>query len=114
MSNKQVSKKAQETFLEICRNPKTKLVDWKQFNVLLNDWALLTGHRKRRIFWDLLTSRGGRHVSMRIVREWFLKRYRRGKRFIRYVYQWEMPRWDVLWETSQQRVRSQQRATQFG
>jgi len=113
MSNPKVSSKAQETFIEICRNPKTKLVDWGQFNVLLNDWALLTGHRKRRIFWDLLTSRGGRHVSARIVQEWFLKRFRQCKRFAQHVYRWEMPRWDVLWENS--RVPSQQqRPTQFG
>ena len=97
MRNPQVSSKAQETFLEICRNPKTKLVDWGRFNLLLNDWALLTGHRKRRIFWDLLTSRGGRHVSRRIVQEWFLKRIRQCRRIMYHVMTWDMPRWDVFW-----------------
>lgn len=97
MSNPQVSQKAQETFLEICRNPKTKLVDWGRFNLLLNDWALLTGHRKRRIFWDLLVSRGGRHVSFCIVREWFFKRGRQINRLVRHGLTWNMPSWDVFW-----------------
>jgi hypothetical protein len=74
MKKKNVSTKAQETFLEICHDPTTKLVDWNQFMVLLNDWALWTGHKKQRIFWDLVTSRGGRHVSGRIEQEFFLKR----------------------------------------
>lgn len=97
MRNPRVSHKAQETFLEICRNPKTKLVDWSKFRLLLNDWALFTGHKKRRIFWDLLSSTGGRHVSARIVQEWFLKRVRRVRRLAERLVSWELPHWDVFW-----------------
>jgi aarF domain-containing kinase len=80
MRNPKISLKAQETFLEICRNPDTKLVDLNRFKVLLNDWALLTGNRKRRVFWDLMTCRGGRHITARIAQEWFLKRSRQIRR----------------------------------
>mmetsp|Transcript_45568 Transcript_45568/g.67176 ORF Transcript_45568/g.67176 Transcript_45568/m.67176 type:complete len:440 (+) Transcript_45568:3-1322(+) len=76
MRNPRVSKKAEETFLQICRSPETKLVDLNRFMLLLNDWALLTGHRKLKIFWDLATSAGGRRVSFRIMQEWYLKRVR--------------------------------------
>jgi predicted unusual protein kinase regulating ubiquinone biosynthesis (AarF/ABC1/UbiB family) len=74
-----VSRKTEETFLEICRSTETKLVDWDQTAKLLNDWALLTGYRKRRIFWDLATSEGGRRVSRIIVKDWYIQRYRNAK-----------------------------------
>ena len=82
MLNPKVSHKAQESFLDICRNPETKLVDWNRFMMLLNDWSMFTGHRKRRIFWDLATSAGGRRVGYRIVSEFFMKRYRRLRNFV--------------------------------
>lgn len=85
MCNPRVSHKAQETFLEICRNPTSKLFEVERFRILLNDWAMLTGHKKRRIFWDLVTSTGGRHVSSRIVQEWALKRIRCVRTFLRWV-----------------------------
>jgi predicted unusual protein kinase regulating ubiquinone biosynthesis (AarF/ABC1/UbiB family) len=97
MRNPRVSRKAQDTFVEICRNPQTRLVDWRKFRLLLNDWAIFTGHKKRRIFWDLLSSTGGRHVTLRIVQEWFLKRIRLLKRILGYLASWELPRWDVFW-----------------
>lgn len=77
MRNPSVSKKTQETFMNICRNPTTRLVDPNRFMILLNDWALLTGYRKRKIFFDLATSAGGRRVSARMIRESYLKRARR-------------------------------------
>lgn len=77
MRNPSVSRLAEETFLDICRSPETKLFDLDRTAMLLNDWALLTGYRRRKIVWDLATSEGGRRVSRRIIREWYLKRYRR-------------------------------------
>lgn len=53
MRNPSVSKITQETFVHICENPETKLVDFNNFMVLLNDWAMFTGYRKRKVFWDL-------------------------------------------------------------
>jgi predicted unusual protein kinase regulating ubiquinone biosynthesis (AarF/ABC1/UbiB family) len=77
MRNPSVSEKVEETFLDICRSPETKLFDSNRSMMLLNDWSLLTGFRKRKIFWDLMTSAGGRRVMSRIMREWFLKRFRK-------------------------------------
>lgn len=77
MRNPSVSKKTEETFMDICRSPTTRLVDPNRFMILLNDWALLTGYRKRKIFFDLATSAGGRRVSARMIRESYLKRARR-------------------------------------
>eukprot|EP00566_Odontella_aurita_P005376 CAMPEP_0113542832 /NCGR_PEP_ID=MMETSP0015_2-20120614/9827_1 /TAXON_ID=2838 /ORGANISM="Odontella" /LENGTH=640 /DNA_ID=CAMNT_0000442935 /DNA_START=80 /DNA_END=1999 /DNA_ORIENTATION=+ /assembly_acc=CAM_ASM_000160 len=77
MRNPSVGRLAEEQFLEICRSPDTKLFDLNRSMMLLNDWALLTGYRKRKVFWDLATSAGGRRVSRRIIREWYLKRVRR-------------------------------------
>ena len=83
MCNPSVSKKAEETFLDICRSPETKLFDLNRSTMLLNDWALLTGYRKRKIFWDLATSTGGRRVLVRIVQEWYLKRARKVRNWYR-------------------------------
>jgi predicted unusual protein kinase regulating ubiquinone biosynthesis (AarF/ABC1/UbiB family) len=76
MRNPTVSKKVQYTFLEICRNPQTKLLSPRRVRMLLNDWALWTGYRKRKIFWDLLTSAGGRRVSPVIFKNFLLNRVR--------------------------------------
>lgn len=76
MRNPRVSKKSEETFLEICRSPKTKLFDHNRFMMLLTDWSLLTGYKKRKIYWDLITSVGTRHVMSRIFRESIMKRIR--------------------------------------
>jgi predicted unusual protein kinase regulating ubiquinone biosynthesis (AarF/ABC1/UbiB family) len=74
MRNPTVSKKVQDTFLEICRNPDTKLISPRRVQMLLNDWALWTGYRKRKIFWDLATSAGGRRVAPVIFKNWCLNR----------------------------------------
>jgi len=96
MLNPGVSKKSEETFLEICRSPKTKLFDHNRFMMLLTDWSLLTGYRKRKIYWDLITSIGTRRVMSRIVRESIMKRIRRirslwYKHFLAYWEQCWMP-----------------------
>lgn len=77
MLNPSVGKRTEEAFLDICRSPETKLFDFDRSMLLLNDWALLTGYRKTKIFWDLATSAGGRRVLRRITREWYLKRIRK-------------------------------------
>ncbi|KAG7349094.1 ABC1 family-domain containing protein [Nitzschia inconspicua] len=74
MRNPTVSKKVQNTFLEICRNPETKLISPRRVQMLLNDWALWTGYRKRKIFWDLVTSAGGRRVTPVIFQNWCANR----------------------------------------
>jgi aarF domain-containing kinase len=74
MRNPTVSKKVQNTFLEICRNPDTKLLSPRRVQMLLNDWALWTGYRKRKIFWDLASSAGGRRVTPVILHNWMLNR----------------------------------------
>eukprot|EP00978_Attheya_sp_CCMP212_P016276 scaffold42485_cov50-Attheya_sp.AAC.7 len=76
MLNPTVSKLAEDTFLDICNSPDTKLFDTHRSMMLLNDWALLTGYPKRKIFWDLATSAGSRHVSSKIIQDFFRKRYR--------------------------------------
>jgi aarF domain-containing kinase len=76
MCNPRVSRKTEETFLDICRSSDTKLVDYPQAMMLLNDWSILTGYPKRKVFWDLATSIGGRRVSRAIVRDFFRKRFR--------------------------------------
>jgi len=76
MKNPSISSKSEETFLDICRNPKTRLFDHDQFMKLLNDWSLLTGYRKRKIYWDLITSIGTRRVMSRIFKESLMKRVR--------------------------------------
>ena len=91
-----VSSKSEETFLEICRSPKTKLFDHNRFMMLLTDWSLLTGYRKRKIYWDLITSIGTRRVMSRIFRESIMKRVRRinslwYKHFVAYWEQCWMP-----------------------
>ena len=83
MCNPLLGRKTEETFLEICRNPETRLVDFDRTMMLLNDWALLTGYRKRKIFWDLATSTGGRRVSSIIVKDFYIKRYRNAKAWYR-------------------------------
>ncbi|KAL3907741.1 MAG: hypothetical protein SGILL_008751 [Bacillariaceae sp.] len=79
MRNPTVSEKVQNTFLEICRNPDTKLISPRRVQMLLNDWALWTGYRKRKIFWDLMVSAGGRRVAPVIVKNFFLNRVRNAK-----------------------------------
>ena len=76
MRNPSVSKKVQETFVEICRSPTTKLISPKRVRMLLNDWSLWTGYRKRRVVWDLVTSAGGRRVTPVIIHNWYLNRLR--------------------------------------
>lgn len=76
MRNPSVSQRVQETFVDICRSPETKLISPKRVHMLLNDWAQWTGYRKRKVFWDLLTSAGGRRVGPVIVRNWYLNRVR--------------------------------------
>mmetsp|Transcript_2635 Transcript_2635/g.5045 ORF Transcript_2635/g.5045 Transcript_2635/m.5045 type:complete len:761 (-) Transcript_2635:1243-3525(-) len=76
MRNPSVSRKVQDTFLDICRNPQTKLLSPRRVRMLLNDWALWTGYRKRKIFWDLATSAGGRRVTPVILKNWLLNRVR--------------------------------------
>ena len=76
MRNPSVSKKVQETFVEICRSPTTKLISPKRVRMLLNDWSLWTGYRKRRVLWDLVTSAGGRRVTPVIIHNWYLNRLR--------------------------------------
>lgn len=80
MRNPHVSKRAGETFLEICRSPETRLFDVRRSLLLLNDWAFLTGCRKRKIIWDLARCAGGRRVLGTIVLEWFRKWKRRVQR----------------------------------
>lgn len=74
MRNPNVSKKVQETFVEICRSPTTKLISPRRVKMLLTDWAMWTGYRKRRIAWDLATSAGGRRVTPALVKNWYLNR----------------------------------------
>ncbi|KAL7562911.1 hypothetical protein ACA910_000282 [Epithemia clementina (nom. ined.)] len=76
MRNPRVSYKVQQTFLDICRSPKTKLISAKRVQMLLKDWALWTGYRKRKIFWDVITSAGGRRVAPVILYNWCLNRLR--------------------------------------
>ena len=76
MRNPSVSKKVQETFVDICRSPTTKLISPRRVRMLLNDWALWTGYRKRKVFWDLVTSAGGRRVTPVIIHNWYLNRLR--------------------------------------
>jgi predicted unusual protein kinase regulating ubiquinone biosynthesis (AarF/ABC1/UbiB family) len=71
MRNPAVSELVEDTFMEIIRSPETKLFDPHRFQTLLNDWALLTGYRKRKIFWDLTISAGTRRVALRFMREWY-------------------------------------------
>jgi predicted unusual protein kinase regulating ubiquinone biosynthesis (AarF/ABC1/UbiB family) len=82
MRNPTVSKKVQDTFLEICRNPQTKLISPRRVSMLINDWALWTGYRKRKIFWDLLTSAGGRRVAPVIFKNFVLNRVRNVRGFV--------------------------------
>jgi len=76
MRNPSVSAKVQETFLEICRSPTTKLISPRRVRMLLHDWSMWTGYRKRKVFWDLLTSAGGRRVTPVILYNWYLNRVR--------------------------------------
>jgi predicted unusual protein kinase regulating ubiquinone biosynthesis (AarF/ABC1/UbiB family) len=76
MRNPTVSENVQNTFLDICRNPETKLISPRRVQMLLNDWALWTGYRKRKIFWDLATSAGGRRVAPVIFKNFLLNRAR--------------------------------------
>jgi len=71
--------------------------------MLLNDWALLTGYRKRKIFYDLATSEGGRRVSRIIVKDWFVKRYRNIKAwYYRIRSRYQRKTWN--WKQQQSRV----------
>lgn len=76
MRNPTVSKRVQQTFLDICRSPDTQLISPLRVRMLLNDWALWTGYRKRRIAWDLVTSAGGRRVTPVLLKNWLLNRIR--------------------------------------
>jgi predicted unusual protein kinase regulating ubiquinone biosynthesis (AarF/ABC1/UbiB family) len=76
MRNPAVSKRVQQTFLDICRSPDTQLISPRRVQMLLNDWALWTGYRKRRIAWDLVTCAGGRRVTPVILHNWLLNRIR--------------------------------------
>jgi aarF domain-containing kinase len=76
MRNTAVSKLVEETFLDIIRSPETNLFDPHRFKTLLNDWAVLTGYRKRKIFWDLAVSAGTRRVVPRLIRNWYRARVR--------------------------------------
>ena len=79
MTNPQVSRKTEQTFLEICRSPDNQLVELSRAQALLNDWSILTGYPKRKICWDLVTSEGGRRVSRAIFKDFFRKRYRNAR-----------------------------------
>lgn len=76
MTHPDVSRTSEETFLSICRSPKTRLFDHGRFMKLLQDWSLLTGYPKRKIYWDLITSIGTRRVMSRIFKESIMKRFR--------------------------------------
>lgn len=76
MRNPSVSARVQETFLEICRSPHTTLLSPRRVRMLLSDWAMWTGYRKRKVFWDILTSAGGRRVAPVIFRNWLSNRGR--------------------------------------
>ena len=69
MTYPDVSQTSEETFLSICRSPKTRLFDHNRFMKLLQDWSLLTGYPKRKIYFDLITSIGTRRVMSRIFKE---------------------------------------------
>ncbi|CAB9519618.1 protein kinase UbiB [Seminavis robusta] len=84
MRNPAVSKRVQETFVEICRSPDTQLISPKRVRMLLNDWALWTGYRKRRIAWDLFICAGGRRVTPVILHNWLLNRVRNAKNLARH------------------------------
>lgn len=69
MTHPDVSRTSEETFLSICRSPRTRLFDHNRFMKLLQDWSLLTGYPKRKIYFDLVTSIGTRRVMSRIFKE---------------------------------------------
>lgn len=95
MRNPAVSIKTEETFLEICRSPRTKLFSHSRFMQLLNDWSLLTGFKKRKIYWDLITSVGTRRVITRIFRESLMKRIR----FVKACYyNYFLSYWEQGWD----------------
>lgn len=79
MTNPNVSRKTEQTFLEICRSPDNQLIELQKVKALLNDWSILTGYPKRKICWDLATSEGGRRVSRAIFKDFFRKRYRNAR-----------------------------------
>jgi len=79
MTHPDVSQTSEETFLSICRSPKTRLFDHNRFMKLLQDWSLLTGYPKRKIYFDLITSIGTRRVMSRIFKESIKKRLLRVK-----------------------------------
>ena len=79
MKNPNVSKPVQETFINICRSPETKLISPKRVSLLLQDWAFLTGYSKRKVAWDLMTCSGGRRVTPVIMKNWALNRIRNVK-----------------------------------
>lgn len=77
MRNPAVSNLVEETFMDIIRSPEgNQLFDPHRFKTLLNDWAVLTGYKKRKIFWDLATSTGTRRVCFRLIKEWYQTRVR--------------------------------------
>jgi aarF domain-containing kinase len=77
MRNPAVSNLVEETFMDIIRSPEgNQLFDPHRFKTLLNDWAVLTGYRKRKIFWDLAISTGTRRVGLRLLKEWYQNRVR--------------------------------------
>lgn len=76
MTHPDVSRTSEETFLSICRSPKTRLFDHNRFMKLLQDWSLLTGYPKRKIYFDLVTSIGTRRVMSRIFMESMKRKFR--------------------------------------
>jgi aarF domain-containing kinase len=101
MRNPSVSAKVRDTFVDICRSPHTTLLSPRRVRMLLNDWAMWTGHRKRRVLWALVTSAGGRRVAPAILHNWSLNRIRDATTAVRWLAGTFLLPWRILLHTPQ-------------
>ena len=69
LSNPSNSPIVEGTMMDVLRSPKTKRVDLKRLQKVLQDSAAVTGFSKRKVIRDILKSRGGRHLVRKIFLE---------------------------------------------
>lgn len=75
-----------DTLQKLIRSPKTGLIDREKVAQMVDDAALLTGFKRRKVLRDVLTTKGGLRLTRMIVLEGISqkllpRRHKRRRRF---------------------------------
>lgn len=69
LNNPSVSHAVEETLMQLVRSPETGRFDRRRLSKLIDDSAVSTGHKRRKVVFDIVKSRGGLRMIRKITTE---------------------------------------------